>query len=555
MTRILRTLAARLRDERGMALVMALGISMVLAIAGASLVLYSITNEHHATRSRSDLRGYNIAQTGIENAVAQIAAATDTDGDGAVDYDDPTIFSALPPSSKTEAFGTGEQVVWDAQLWDDRPNPSVLYAPSGNPYYIPNLRWHVVSTSTVPNPAAAQGTTITRRLESDVRLVPAKEQPVNSDAWRYIYSKKELGDPPWSGDPSDPLSGGSYDPSKCEITLPNNPNVAASFYVTGDLCLENNSQIIGSGGPDPTDVIVHGWVVNRSPQAWVGTLTNPTNTATRIGGQCWHRNRSPKWPADQPPGPPIGCWFSEHFVPDATDDPPFIDAPTADFPAWYEVASPGPNNPCDPALSSGALPQFDLNDGVRNGNAPTLNLLTQPAFHCETDRGIFAWDPATRELKVEGTVYYDGTIDLFASVTPVDITYDTVGSLYTTGSVRLHQVRLCADWSGTTCDASWNGIGPMLLLAADGREQTWSGCPDCGILLETSSAFQGAMYTTNNIGLQNLSLVQGPMVAEAEVIANQFTFYPIPQFTRVPFGTPATPIVNWEIRPPTNYKG
>ena len=68
----------------------------------------------------------------------------------------------------------------------------------------------------------------------------------------------------------------------------------------------------------------------------------------------------------------------------------------------------------------------------------------------------------------------------------------------------------------------------MLLLAADGSQQTWSGCPDCGILLETSSAFQGAMYTTHNIGLQNLSLVQGPMVAEPEVISNQFTFYPIP---------------------------
>jgi hypothetical protein len=546
MTRILRTLAARLRDERGMALVMALGISMVLAIAGASLVLYSVTNEHHAKRSRSDLRGYNIAQTGVENAVAQIAAATDTDGDGAVDYDNPALFSALPPASKTETFGTGEQVVWDAQLWDDRPNPSVLYAPSGNPYYIPNLRWHVVSTSTVPNPAAS-GSTITRRLESDVRLVPAKEQPVNSDAWRYIYSKANDNDAPWR--PPD-----RYIPDGCDIILPNNPNVAASFYVTGDLCLENNSQIIGGTG-DPVDVIVHGWVFNVSPQAWVGTLSNPTDSRTRIGGQCVHRNRTPKWPADQPPGPPIGCWFSEHFVPDAIDNPPTIAAPTADFAAWYEVASPGPNNPCDPALSSGVLPQFDINDGVRNGNAPTLNLLSAPAFHCETDRGLFAWDPATLKLEVEGTVYYDGTIDVFSTSGTPDIKYDTVGSLYTTGSIRLHQTRLCADWSGTTCDANWNGIGPMLLLAADGSEQTWSGCPNCGILLETSSAFQGAMYTTNNIGLQNLSLVQGPMVAEAEVIANQFTFYPIPRFSRVPFGTPATPIVFWEIRPPTNYKG
>jgi hypothetical protein len=178
------------------------------------------------------------------------------------------------------------------------------------------------------------------------------------------------------------------------------------------------------------------------------------------------------------------------------------------------------------------------------------------AFHCETARGgIFAWDPATRKLTVEGTVYYDGDIDLFSTVGTYDIVYGSTGSIYTGGSVRLHQVRLCADWSATTCDANWNGIGPMLLLAADGRQNSWSGCPDCGVLLETSAAFQGAIYATHNIGLQNLSLVQGPMVAMQEVIQNQFTFYPIPRFTQVPFGTPQTPIVSWTMRPPTNYQG
>jgi hypothetical protein len=115
-------------------------------------------------------------------------------------------------------------------------------------------------------------------------------------------------------------------------------------------------------------------------------------------------------------------------------------------------------------------------------------------------------------------------------------------------------VRLCANWSATVCDSSWNGIGPMLLLASDGATD-YSQCTNCGILLESSSGFQGAMYATNNIGLQNSSLVQGPMVAGAEIIQNGFTFYPIPQFAQVPFGTPQTPIVNWSLLPPTNYKG
>jgi hypothetical protein len=546
MTRILRTLATRLRDDSGMALVMAIGIATVLAVAGASLVLYSIANEHHASRSRSDVRGYNIAQTGIENAVSQIANAPDVDGDGATDLDLPTLFSAMSPGGKTETFGTGEQVVWDGQLWDDRPNPSVLYTPSGNPYYLPNLRWHLTATSTVPNPAGTAGSTLTRQIQSDVRLVPAKEQPVDSAAWRYIYSKHDNGTLPWS-------PGDNYDPAGCDITIPNNPNIAASFYVTGDLCLENNSQIIGSGGPNPVEVIVHGWVVNRSPQAWVGTISNPTSTATRIGGMCWHRNRSPKDPAAIPPGPPIGCWTSEHFVPDAISTPPVISPPAADFQAWYELGSPGPNDPCDPTLSSGAYFAMD-NDTTRNGGAATINLPTLPAFHCETARGgIFAWDPATQRLTVEGTAYYDGTIELDTGG-GYDVEYSSVGALYVGGGFRIHQVRLCADWSATTCDANWDGIGPMLLVAANGAVN-WSQCNPGGILLEQSAGFQGALYATNNICLQNSSLVQGPMVAEAELIQNGFTFYPIPRFTQVPFGTPQTPIIHWTLRPPTNYKG
>ena len=71
MTHTLRRLAARLHNERGMALVLAIVMSSILAIAGGSLVLYSISNEHHASRSRTDVRAYNLAQTGISSRGTQ----------------------------------------------------------------------------------------------------------------------------------------------------------------------------------------------------------------------------------------------------------------------------------------------------------------------------------------------------------------------------------------------------------------------------------------------------------------------------------------------------
>ena len=174
MTRILRTLAARLRDERGMALVMALGISMRAGDRGSvarplqrherasrdALALGPPRLQHRAdrasrTRSRRSPRRPTPTATALSTTTTRRSSRR------------------CRPRARRRRSAAGEQVVWDAQLWDDRPNPSVLYVPSGNPYYIPNLRWHVVSTSTVPNPAAP-GATITRRLESDVLLVPGE---------------------------------------------------------------------------------------------------------------------------------------------------------------------------------------------------------------------------------------------------------------------------------------------------------------------------------------------------------------------------------------------
>lgn len=536
MTRILRTLARRLQDERGMALVLAIGISTVLAVAGASLIVYSISNEHHANRSRADVRVYNLAQVGVENAAAQI-------GQQPQDLrDDPAIFSNLTTAQKTETFGSGESVVWDAQLWDDRTG--ALYVP-GSPYYLPKLRWHVTANSTMPDPSTGAGDTITRQLQADIQLTPVRTQDVDSEAWRYVYSKEDDGD--------------TSQPDGCDIELPNNPNIAASFYVTGDLCLYNNSQIIGSVGADPVNVIVHGWVYNVSPQAWIGTVSNPTDSPTQIGGMCKHRNRSPKDPAAVPPGPPQGCWFSEHFVPDAVPATTVITPPVADYTAWYELGSPGPNDPCDASLSSAPAtwPVFEdepFGSATRNGSAPTLFLIGHPAFHCETLQGLIDWDPTNLKLTVEGTIYFDGNIELIGSP-PTDIEYSGIGAIYTTGHVTLQQVRLCAE-AATTCDSSWDGAPPtpMLLIASDGSSNL-SQCPNCGILLETSAGFQGALYASHNIGMQNSSLVQGPMIAQQEIIQNGFTFYPIPRFAQVPFGTPNTPIVNWSILPPTNYKG
>jgi hypothetical protein len=73
--------------------------------------------------------------------------------------------------------------------------------------------------------------------------------------------------------------------------------------------------------------------------------------------------------------------------------------------------------------------------------------------------------------------------------------------------------------------------------------------------MEQSSQFQGALYSDHNMGFQNNSYVQGPMVSQEELIQNSFTFNYLPPLVNVPFGFPSVTIVGWDLTPPENFTG
>ena len=62
MTRLLHQLTVRAREERGMALVMAIGVSFVLAVLGATVIVYTTANEKDANRVNARTKAYQIAQ-------------------------------------------------------------------------------------------------------------------------------------------------------------------------------------------------------------------------------------------------------------------------------------------------------------------------------------------------------------------------------------------------------------------------------------------------------------------------------------------------------------
>jgi Tfp pilus assembly protein PilX len=63
-------LRLRLRDERGMALVMAVGIAAVLMIAGTTAIAASTSASKESAQSRSRQSAFSMAESGINNSMA-----------------------------------------------------------------------------------------------------------------------------------------------------------------------------------------------------------------------------------------------------------------------------------------------------------------------------------------------------------------------------------------------------------------------------------------------------------------------------------------------------
>jgi Tfp pilus assembly protein PilX len=506
--RIRPIIAARLRDERGIALVMAIGVSFVLALLGASVILFTTSNERHAKRQNATVTLYDIAQAGIDSAASQL---------GNLASDDPnrhsaTFFSSMSAADRTATIDSGT-VVWNGTLTDTTP-----------PYY----NWRLTATATMPNPTKP-GATMTRTLSADLPLVPDISQVPNTTTWKYIYSRSN-----------------DSDPNTCDQTIQNNPGLTASFYVNGDLCLDNSSNVYGPLPGNPTvDVVVKGRAYLNHPATSLGTVTRPLSSI-EVDGGCKYRTNPLH-------APPVPCTAIDSVWPNSTWSGPIVTAPTADYTTWYAESSPGPTHPCE--QSTGTPPVFDDdNPAFQDRGAGTVDITPNASYTCvQRGGGQLSWNNTTKVLTLSGTIFIDGNID-FAS--DGLMRYSGMAAIYTTGSVRFRQSILCAqiNAANTGCDPAWtNSTTNVLVFVTQG-----TGTPaltGAGITLEQSSGFQGALFAAGNMTFENNTWVQGPMIADREVINNSMFFNYIPTLVNVPFGAPGTPIVKYNLAPVRHYVG
>jgi Tfp pilus assembly protein PilX len=226
----------RLRDQQGIALVMALGILTVTSITTVSLLAYTSSTVRTVRYGDARQKAAATAEAGLNEAVSVLSQTAASGGD----VRDP---SALPAGSDT--FEAGDSASWSGTVSGDT--------------------WSVTSTSTVKNPS---GAAVIHRTASTQFRVGVDGQGF-APAWQYTYA----------------------DAPTC-TTLQNSSQIAVPFYIAGNMCLQN------SANPTADEITVKGHITLQN-SSQIGSPSTPisalhtTGCSTSASGPWTLANCSP----------------------------------------------------------------------------------------------------------------------------------------------------------------------------------------------------------------------------------------------------------------------
>jgi len=571
---------SRLKDQTGIAMVMAVGVMAVLTIAGTSLVAYTTTNARSGAYSKQNELAFSLAETGLNNAMAVLANPSN----------DSLAPATLPSTEATASSASyeGGTAKWYGVL--DRA-----------------LRqWTVTAIGLYNNPTGAGVAQVRRQLTAQVPIQPTYWQPLNNPVWNYLYA--------------------GHTGSTCDQTLNNNINGTSRMYVAGNLCLSPNVQLAQS------TVIVRG-NLDVANNAAVGASTNMgTRVETFVGGNCRYGVGS--W-AECSGDQDARHIYSKLVTPDGTTvavshNPLVVEPPTADFALWYEHAIPGPAQSCTTA--SGTTPTYDNNYPTQNlngGSVPTVfDLTPASSYVCRvgpgasttltsaitaaqtslsvasaggfpnsqfkiriddevmtvaggygttswtvtrgvsgttaashsssqtvlwedtTPTGELSWNASTKTLTVRGTIYIDGSAKVSNGAVN---SYNGQATLYLSGTFRATG-SLCGSVSGSSCVfPTWNPNSEMLTIVANGNGGQVN--PGDSILIDNNYSYQGALFATNAVEFGNNVNVGGPVVGSQILLSNNLTTNSFPIIDTVPAGMPSNDAVYAQPLPPKLFAG
>src|SRR5207244_7966160 len=255
-------------DERGIALVMALGILVVCAIMVTTVIAYTSSGQRTSYFSKARLTAFDAADAGMNNAFAVLNLPTNNSLDPSIlppchtTNPDTSTPGTTNPTWFTSSTNLTALTSWNNNLYG---RATAYWCGDFDRY---GAQWFLRSIGSIRNPTSQIGNT-TRTLSSRVTIQPTLTQPKNNPVWDYLYA--------------------GHTGSACDQTLNNNITGSSRMYVAGNLCLSPNVNLAQS------KVIVRG-NLDISNNASVGANTNlSTRVETQVGNNCRYGSTNPPW--------------------------------------------------------------------------------------------------------------------------------------------------------------------------------------------------------------------------------------------------------------------
>ena len=452
---------ARLSDDSGIALVMALGIMLVLTVALTTVITFSAAGARDSHRVNASQKAYALAEAGVNNALAVLHGnypdstnqypgnrcllrpqPTPADFPGtALWADERAMCAALagenpvaaykPFVSTPDASRPSETVAWWGRL---RQVPG-----------IPRATWVISSTGSVPNPTGPGASPIVRTVRAKVPVDFGPQEESDPGILNWLYSPQnttfgqtvDLFSPLYViGNFSATSSSSINAPLYVTCAKPPTPKPTALSPCTssGNVTLSQSAHAVS-----PATIAVGGKLtLNNS--AYVGNNGPLRLPEGHIVNGC--------------PGKPCGWDGSNVYVnagDDVMPDDPVPTPPVIDWDFWRAYAAPGPTWGCDTATREGTTPNF-------SSTTERFELIQGTKYTCrvsvgDTIIGELSWDPDAGTdmdgtmsglLTVHGTIFIPGSMQVGKLGGRDVFRYAGKGTIYLGGTLSINTVRLCA---------------------------------------------------------------------------------------------------------------
>ena len=493
----------QLKSESGQSLVLAMIVMSALTISIGALVSFTTGNEAQFSRDRDSARAFHVAEAGVNNALSIIVNIDDNDVQPVGTTLGPYSTLGLDNTSLDGASGT-----YTLTKYASTDTQCVQTAGTASSC------WVITGTAKSPNGKVSRTIQETAHWVIEDHSVP--------QVFNYGLVVDNSG-------------------AACVNTHGSVPLVVKDVWISGDFCPSGGVGLVPPAAHAGSIYI--GGVYQGQNNTNIGTSSLPYSSADIVGGCkvqsipqiCSDSANSDVW-SDGPP----------------SVDPSDLTLPNIDATNNYDKG-----NWSSPQCSQGSF-TFD-SDSFPNGTTPTTTLMPNGAsFDCTVNDsggnpvGHLAWNAATKQLSISGTIWIDGSVDLSNSGTYVK---DSVvpgangGTIFVNGTVSgSSNITLCgpagsAVATGYGCLTTWDPTQGMLGLVvvnptnqSTAFNRTGNGELDLTLLVNQGYADTGG------------TTVMGPVMADtATVGGNGGSIVP----SAPPTGFPSTVVTQatWVVQP------